>query len=151
MSEPEHTADGMRQTAQDRMQSGRARTFENLDVWQFAHKLTLLVYRETSKLPPDERFGLVSQMRRAAVSVPANIAEGFKKRGPKDKVNFYNIAQGSLEELRYYLILTRDPGYLPQVDEALARADQVGRMLYALVATIRSEDIDRRGPKETRP
>jgi four helix bundle protein len=125
--------------------------FEDLKVWQKAHALVLEVYRMTAGFPHEERYGLVSQMRRAAVSVPANIAEGFKKRGPRDKVNFYNIAQGSLEELRYYFILTRDLGYLPQVDEALARADQVGRMLYALVATIRSEDIDRRGAKETRP
>ncbi len=150
MKEPEHTADGMRQTASNRTQFTKTRTFESLEVWQFAHELALLVYRETSKLPPDERYGLVSQMRRAAVSVPANIAEGFKKRNSKDKVNFYNTAQGSLEELRYYFILTRDLGYLPQVDEALARADQVGRMLYALVATIRSQDIDLQRPKETR-
>ena len=85
--------------------------FEQLEVWKQAHALTLCVYRLTAGLPADQRFGLVGQIQRAAVSVPANIAEGFKRRGQADKVRFYNIAQGSLEELRYYLILCRDLGY----------------------------------------
>ena len=74
--------------------------FEQLEVWKEAHALTLRVYRLTAALPTDQRFGLVGQMQRAAVSIPANIAEGFKRRGQADKVRFYNIAQGSLEELR---------------------------------------------------
>ena len=73
----------------------RLERFEDLDVWRRAHALVLEVYRLTGGFPNDEKFGLVSQMRRAAVSVPANIAEGFKKRGNKDKANFYNIAQGA--------------------------------------------------------
>jgi four helix bundle protein len=74
--------------------------FGDLAVWQKAHQMVLQVYRITGSFPAEERFGLTSQMRRAAVSVPANLAEGFKKRGVRDKLNFYNIAQGSLEELR---------------------------------------------------
>lgn len=85
--------------------------FEQLQVWQHAHQLVLQVYRLTSEMPPDQRFGLCSQMQRAAVSIPANIAEGFKRHSPADKVRFYNIAQASLEELRYYFILCRDLGY----------------------------------------
>ena len=81
--------------------------FEQLEVWQIAHKIVLDVYKGTTHLPPEEKFGLVSQVRRAAVSVPGNIAEGFKRRGEADKKHFYNIAQSSLEELRYYTILTR--------------------------------------------
>lgn len=77
--------------------------FEDLEVWQCAHAMVLLVYRMTATFLGDERFGLVSQMWRAAVSVPANIAEGFKRRGARDKVHFYNISQGSLEEVRYYV------------------------------------------------
>ena len=69
------------------------------------------MYKFTSTLPNEEKYGLVSQMRRAAVSIPANIAEGFKRRGQNDKAHFYNIAQGSLEELRYYFILVNDLGY----------------------------------------
>ena len=71
--------------------------FEQLDDWQAAHGLVLRVYEATSTMPTDQKFGLISQMQRAAVSVPANIAEGFKRGGRADKVLFYNIAQGSLE------------------------------------------------------
>ena len=72
----------------------------------------LALYRLTNGLPADERFGLPSQMRRAAVSVPANIAEGFKRRAIQDQPRFHNVAEGSLEEVKYYLILAQDPGYL---------------------------------------
>jgi len=88
-----------------------ARSFEDLIVWQKAHQLVLAVYRITSSFPKSEQFGLVSQMRRAAVSIPANIAEGFGKSGAADKARYLNISQGSLEELRYYLILTNDLEY----------------------------------------
>lgn len=96
------------------MEAGRtspARSFRDLIAWQKVHELVLLVYRLTLGFPPDERFGLTSQIRRAAVSVAANIAEGFSKRGKADKAHFFNTAQGSLEEVHYYLILTKDLGY----------------------------------------
>jgi four helix bundle protein len=83
-----------------------ATTFQDLRVWQKAHEVVLDIYRLTAAFPREELFGLTAQVRRAAVSVPANIAEGFVKRGKSDKVRFYNIAQGSLEEVRYYLILS---------------------------------------------
>ena len=89
----------------------RARTFEDLVVWQRAHEFVLSVYRFTDGFPKGEMYGLTGQLRRAAVSVPANIAEGFGKRGKLDKMRFLNISQGSLEECRYYLILARDLGY----------------------------------------
>lgn len=88
-----------------------ARTFQDLIVWQRAHVFVLRVYGWTEEFPKREVYGLASQLRRAAVSIPANIAEGFKKRGLKDKARFLNIAQGSLEEVRYYLILADDLGY----------------------------------------
>jgi len=110
--------------------------FEDLSVWQKAHQLVLQVYRITGSFPAEERFGLSSQMRRAAVSVPANLAEGFKKRGVKDKLNFYNIAQGSLEELRYYLILSKDLGYLSDNHEMVEAADEIARMLHGLIASV---------------
>ena len=111
------------------------RTFEDLRVWQKAHALVLVVYRITAGFPNDERYGLVSQMRRAAVSVPANIAEGFKKRGLRDKKHFYNIAQGSLEELRYYLILSRDLEYVADTTAVRRDLDDVARMLHGLAAS----------------
>jgi four helix bundle protein len=108
----------------------KARKFEDLIVWQKAHALVLGLYRETSVFPKSEVYGLTSQMRRAAVSVPANIAEGFKKRGRSDKARFLNIAQASLEETRYYLILARDLRYL-QDGQLLPALEEVSRLLEA--------------------
>jgi four helix bundle protein len=108
-------------------------SFEDLEVWQLAHRLVLEVYRIADGLPPSQRYGLTSQMQRAAVSVPANIAEGFKRHSGADKACFYNIAQGSLEESRYYFILCRDLGYKLQFDPLNSHAQRVGRMLNGLI------------------
>lgn len=107
-----------------------ATSFTDVEVWRKAHAWVLAIYKRTESFPRHEMFGLTSQLRRAAVSVPANFAEGFKKQGLADKVRFYNIAQGSLEECRYYLILARDLHYA-QTDDLLGRLDEVGRMLNA--------------------
>ena len=88
-----------------------AKTFRDLIVWQKAHALVLAVYQLTAAFPKEEKYGLSAQMRRAAVSIPANIAEGFRKRGKPDKARFMNVAEGSIEESRYYLILAQDLGY----------------------------------------
>jgi len=98
------------------MKSSPAKTFQDLIVWQKAHRFVLSVYRITKIFPKSEIYGLTSQFRRAAVSVPANIAEGFKKKTVPDKRRFLNIAQGSLEECRYYIILTRDLKYCETED-----------------------------------
>jgi len=111
--------------------------FEQLEVWQVAHSLVLGVYKATLALPSDEKFGLVSQMRRAAVSIPANIAEGFKRRGQQDKAHFYNIGEASLEELRYYFILCRDLGHKLEFEVMGRQADQVSRMLHALIKSVK--------------
>jgi len=94
----------------------KTKSFEELLVWQKAHSFVLRVYRLTSEFPKSEQFGLTSQFRRAAVSIPANIAEGYKKKGKPDKLRFFNIAQGSLEECRYYIILSRDLNYISDKD-----------------------------------
>lgn len=114
-----------------------AEKFEDLVVWQRAHQLVLRVYQLTTAYPKGELFGLVSQMRRAAVSVPANIAEGFKRRGRPDKARVMNIAQGSLEELRYYFILSRDLGYL-ECSEKSEDLEEVARMLGAYIRSLQS-------------
>jgi four helix bundle protein len=89
-----------------------ARSYEDLDVWQKGYAVTLAVYRWTRQFPPEERFGLAVQMRRAAVSIPANIAEGFARRKPNDKARFYNIAEGSAEELSVFVRLASELGYV---------------------------------------
>ncbi|MGE3468526.1 MAG: four helix bundle protein [Pyrinomonadaceae bacterium] len=114
-----------------------SRTFEDVEVWRLAHKWVLKIYRYTETFPKYELFGIVSQLRRAAVSVPANFAEGFKKSGLKDKLRFYNIAQGSLEECRYYLILAADLGY-GGTTELKTELDQISRMLEGYMKAIRN-------------
>ncbi|MCF7802134.1 MAG: four helix bundle protein [Candidatus Marinimicrobia bacterium] len=117
------------------MADGKASKFEDLIVWQKAHQFVLEVYKLTAIFPDSEKYGLTSQFRRAAVSIPANIAEGFRKRGTKDKSRFYNIAQGSLAECRYYLILATDLDY-GDCKKLLYDLDEVQRLLDALVNTI---------------
>jgi four helix bundle protein len=100
-----------------------AKSFQDLIVWQKTHQFVLSAYRFSQHFPKCEIYGLTSQLRRAAISIPANIAERFKKKGKADKTRFMNIAQGSLEECRYYLILIEDLGYgntlelMPQLEE----------------------------------
>ena len=114
---------------------GRIVSFQQLEVWQEAHKIVLNVYAVTKQFPDEEKYGLVSQMRRAAVSVPANIAEGFKRRGIQDKIRFYNTAEGSLEELKYFFILSKDLNYISINDDLLAQSQTVGRLLYGLITS----------------
>ncbi|HEX8649952.1 MAG TPA: four helix bundle protein [Pyrinomonadaceae bacterium] len=112
-----------------------ARTFEDVEVWQKAHVWVLDVYRLTETFPKQELFGLTSQLRRAAVSVPANLAEGFKKRGLSDKIRFYNISQGSLEECRYYLILARDLNY-GEIQVLMKALEEISKMLDSYIRSI---------------
>ena len=105
------------------MDSAAAKNFQDLPVWQKAHRFVLAVYNYSDYFPQKEVSGLTSQFRRAAISIPANIAEGFKKVSGAEKARLLNIAQGSLEECRYYLVLAKDLGYgdnpelLPQLEE----------------------------------
>ena len=112
-----------------------AKTFQDLIVWQRAHEFVLSVYRYTYDFPKEEIYGLTSQFRRAAVSIAANIAEGFKKKGKADKVRFLNIAQGSLEESRYYLILTGDLGY-GDISKLYKQLEEVSKLLESYSSTI---------------
>jgi len=112
-----------------------AKSFEDVEIWQRAHGFVLGVYRLSETFPKTEIFSLSSQLRRAAVSVPANFAEGFKKIGKADKLRFFNIAQGSLEECRYYLILARDLGY-GAVDDLQSQSVSIGKMLNSYMSAI---------------
>ncbi|MEA5619736.1 four helix bundle protein [Cronbergia sp. UHCC 0137] len=112
-----------------------AKTFEDLIVWQKAHQFVLGAYQLTANFPKSEIYGLTSQFRRASVSIPANIAEGFKKKGDLDKAKFMNIAQASLEECRYYLILTNDLGY-GDTSELMLKLQEVSRLLDSYAKAI---------------
>ena len=112
-----------------------ARTFQDLLVWQKAHRFVLEVYAFTAMLPKQETYGLSLQMRRAAVSIPANIAEGFRRRGKADKARFLNMAEGSVEECRYFLILSKDLGY-GDTQKLSAALEEVSRLLSAYSTAI---------------
>jgi four helix bundle protein len=111
--------------------------FQNLKVWQKAHFLTLNIYKATRFFPDDERYGLTNQVRRSAVSVCANIVEGYKK-SKKDFMRYIGIAQASLEETKYHLILSRDLDYISKAAfiEFFALANEIGKMLNGLKKTL---------------
>ena len=115
-----------------------AQTFRDLIVWQKAHQFVLDAYKLSQTFPREEMYGLTSQFRRAAVSIAANIAEGFKKRGQQDKARFLNIAHGSLEECRYYLVLIADLGYAntTQLNDKL---EEVSRLLTSYANAVLSK------------
>lgn len=111
----------------------KSQSFEQLIVWQKAHSYVLAIYKITKQYPKEELFCLVNQMRRAAASITANIAEGYAKISSKDKLRFYNISQGSLEETRNFIILSKDLGYITLQDkEQLGiQAAKISRLLNA--------------------
>ncbi|HEX8890454.1 MAG TPA: four helix bundle protein [Pyrinomonadaceae bacterium] len=116
-----------------------AKSFQDLFVWQKAHQFVLAVYNYSDYFPQKEVYGLTSQFRRAAISIAANIAEGFKKKGTTDKARFMNIAQGSLEECRYYLILAKDLGYGDH-PELLPQLEEISKLLEKYTAAILNSD-----------
>ncbi|MFT3782766.1 MAG: four helix bundle protein [Nibricoccus sp.] len=118
------------------MEQTSAKTFRDLLAWQKAHAFVLNVYHTSESFPATERYGITSQLRRAAVSVAANIVEGFRKRGKADKLRFYNIAQGSADECLYYLILVNDLKF-GNSSPLLAQLDEVSRLLQGYMNAFR--------------
>ena len=116
--------------------------FDNIIAWQKAHEFVLSVYTLTKQFPKDELFALTSQFRRAAVSIEANIAEGCKKLSKADKLRFLNISEGSLEECRDYIVLSRDLNYISQEDfESLKDlSNQVGWFLNSYSKGIKNHN-----------
>jgi four helix bundle protein len=114
--------------------------FSELTVWQKAHELTLATYKLTEKFPRSEQYGIVSQLRRSAASVSANIAEGFGRRTTKELLRCLQISRGELEETRYFLILSRDLGHVsPAEFESMnARCDSVGQLINALGRSLKN-------------
>lgn len=109
----------------------KIKTYKDLMVWQKSHNLTLLIYKITEDYPKSELFALTSQTRRAAVSVPANIVEGFRRQSLRDSINFYNTADASLEELKYHLLLAKDLNYI-SIDKynfITQKAEETGKLL----------------------
>jgi len=113
----------------------KIKSFTDLDTWKEAHKLVLMIYKTTKTLPKEELFGLTSQMRRAAVSITSNIAEGFSRQSYSEKIQFYSIAQGSTTELQNQLLIAKDVGYLTQkdFDEIASQSVIVHKLLNGLI------------------
>lgn len=116
------------------------RNFRELKVWRKAHQLVLALYKMTRSFPPEERYGLVDQLRRAAVSVPANIVEGSRRGTDAEMARFLRIALGSMGEVEYYLLLAQDLDYVkpPAYERLAASASEVSRMLTGFIAQLKS-------------
>jgi len=117
----------------------KTKSFQELIVWQKAHQFVLEVYKMTKTFPKEELFGLTSQFRKAAISIPANIAEGYRKSGKAEKARFLNISEGSLEECKYYLILAKDLGY-SEIKNENGLAEEISKILNAYSNKILSSD-----------
>ena len=117
----------------------RVRRYHTIKAWQLSDDLAIAIYHATNGLPEGERYGLVSQMRRAYVSIAANIAEGASRSSQREYLQFLYVARGSLAELRYYLHLTKRLGYFSEdalkTQEALG--DEVGRVLFGLMKSVK--------------
>ena len=114
-------------------------SFTDLQAWREAHKLALIIYKLTEKFPDKENFSLTSQLRRAAVSITSNVAEGFSRQGKKEKVQFYYIAKGSLTEVQSQILLARDLKYIEHQDfTSLAeKTVKVSKLIFGLIKSIR--------------
>ncbi|MFA6278860.1 MAG: four helix bundle protein [Candidatus Paceibacterota bacterium] len=117
----------------------KIRTFKDLNAWKKSHELVIKTYLLTKNFPKEELFGIVNQMRRAAVSIPSNIAEGFSRNSYKEKVQFYSIARGSLTELESQCLIARDLHYIASGDysEIEDMLLQVNKILSALISSSR--------------
>lgn len=122
----------------DNINRSPARSFEDLLVWQKAHEAVLLVYKLTRDFPSEEKFGLTSQFRRASISIAANISEGFAKQSSPEKIRYLNIAQGSLAECKYYVILSKDLGYGSE-NKLSELFIEVGKMINGYIGKLKTD------------
>jgi len=118
------------------MEHTKIKSFTDLVVWQEAHKLVLVIYNMTKSFPKEEIFGLINQMRRAAVSITSNIAEGFSRQHYPEKIHFYSISQGSTTELQSQLFIVRDVGYINEevFNNIFEQSVSVNKLLSRLIA-----------------
>lgn len=120
----------------------KIKTFRDLVVWQKSHQLTLEIYKITLNFPQDEKYGLISQIRRAAFSVPSNIVEGHSRKSTKEFLQFLSIAKGSLEELKYFIILCSDLKYITVEQQIKIEelTDEVSKILYSFTKNLNAKN-----------
>ncbi len=123
------------------MDTKKIKDFYDLDAWQKANKLIIEVYKVTKKFPRDELYGITSQLRRAASSITANIAEGFSRYHFNDKIRFYHNARGSVSEAQSFFFLSKDLGYLAlsDFDELFNSSKEVGMLINGLIRSIEKQ------------
>src|SRR5438105_4683940 len=136
--DPTATDSDIRDSRESREPRDRERisSFEQMKVWQEANAMVLRIFELTPAIPAEQQEGLAALMEKAAIEVPKSIAEGFKRRGSRNKAHYYNLAQSALESLRYLLILCRDLKYNIEYEDLAYRGDQVSRMLDGLVRSM---------------
>ncbi|MFH0763031.1 MAG: four helix bundle protein [Candidatus Omnitrophota bacterium] len=119
----------------------KIKTFEDLEAWQAAHKFVLAIYKITKKFPKDELYGIISQLRRAALSITSNIAEGFSRYHYKDKIRFYYNARGSVSEVRNCLILSKDMGYITKEEHGnlLPETERILKIINGMIRSIEKQ------------
>ena len=119
-----------------------SKSFREVMAWKRAHEFVLAFYKTKPMFPEDEKFALVPQFQRAAVSIAANIAEGYRKLSKADKLRFFNIAQGSLEECRYYIILSHDVGYYTDAtaNDMWAKIEEASTVLNAYCVAVKENN-----------
>jgi len=115
------------------------KTFQDVRVWQRAHEMVLKIYKITAEFPNEEKYGLTNQLRRAAISVASNLVEGFKRKSYKDRIHFYNMADGSVEEVKYQLLLAKDLRYIGEnlYKKIIEIVEEVSKMLNSWIKTQR--------------
>ena len=116
-------------------------TFENLGFWQKSHQLTLKIYEMTRNFPNEEKFGITSQLRRATSSVPANITEGYARKSKLEKARFFNIALSSLEEARYFLILSRDLKLINNFEDMNLQIVEIRKMIGSYTTMLKNSKV----------
>ncbi len=122
------------------MNKSKIRSFTDLNTWKEGHKLVVVIYKLTKSFPREERYSLVNQLRRAAVSITSNVAEGFSRRSYSEKAQFYSMAQGSLTELQNQLLVARDVGYLNKrhFDKLAGLTVDVHKLISGLIKKTKS-------------
>jgi four helix bundle protein len=114
---------------------GKVQNFTDLEAWRTAKNLALLIYKLTKRFPSEEKFCLIDQMKRSAVSISSNISEGFSRQSKKEKIQFYYMAKGSLTELHNQLILSKEIGYINEreLNQTIEEVNHTGRLITGLI------------------
>ncbi len=126
------------------MKNQKIKSFKDLIVWQKSHNFSLLIYEVTKKFPKYEKFSLTDQIRRASISIPSNIAEGFSKNTKKDKVRFYNISNGSLMEVLSQIQLAKDLNYLSleKFKEIEEKVEEISKLIFGITRSATDKKTD---------